>query len=165
MIWGANNYWVYLTDPNAAIKYVLKYISKGEKNSDAGEDFNREAFEQAEENGVQKAVQRILLNHLKGREYSLSEVNLILNRGSIVEFSREFEIFNALGDTPVVLDGPPTGRIHKKTRGDIFDARNDDPNFTLLVRKYDDPEATVKPCNKHPTLYTLFDYISMFSPD
>jgi ATP-dependent DNA helicase PIF1 len=165
LIWGANTCWMWLQDPKLATDYMLKYITKGESDSEGFINFAREAFEEIEENELKRFVHRVLLHHLKEHDYSLSEANLILNRGCPIIFSRPFVVINPLGDGPVSLDGDNQAPITKKSLGDIYDGRFNDKNFLMLKEKYEDCNDDNKPCSKHPEDYSLYEFAACFTKD
>ena len=154
-----------MKNDNTALDYMLKYLTKEEQESDAMLNFCKEALAQhGDDVPIRHLIQKLLLHLCKTRDYGLFEVCMNLNRGKVMEFSREFVYFNTLGDAAINLDGELHEPIGKKTRGDMYDERNNEGSpFLDLVNVYDSAHDDNKPCYKDPRLFTLYEYISCFT--
>ena len=97
LIWGANTEAQIVTSWRQLLMYILKYVMKAEKPSDA---FNRIGKELLQKEGVnmpvRKLFSRLLINSID-RDISRAESFLILQGYEYVEYSQKFEWVNLNG--------------------------------------------------------------------
>ena len=157
LAWGGNIDLQFIFDPKGAMSYLLKYIGKGETNGAQFNDFVKQAFEGTGDTNLRQFCQRIIMRSAKGHDMSLPEAALHLNKGELMVFSRKMLYFNTLEVNPINFGEQS---ILKKSRGECFDERKQDPNFLKLQQAYEEYE--VKPTPMHPADITLYEFLTMF---
>ena len=102
IIWGANTEAQVVTSWRKLIMYIVKYVMKAEKPSDA---FNRIAKEllqkEGEDTPVRKLYSRLLINRL-GTDKSRAECFLIAKE-DYVQYSKRYEWVNLNGSKRLKL--------------------------------------------------------------
>ena len=159
----------YIPTLTHLLRYVSKYLSKKETNSRAADNFAKEALEgMAPHDEVRKLFQRILMKCTQEHDYSLSEVHFYINRENAIQFSRELVMLPLLNDRALDFQGPDDRPVMRKSLGERYDSRHENPTFQALVREFEEAEArdNLQNCrlSKHPQQISLYEYCSMFKP-
>ena len=97
LIWGANTEAQVVTSWIQLIMYIVKYVMKAEKPSDAFKRIAKELLQKEGENVPTRKVFTSLLMNSIDRDISRAECALIIHYGEYVQYSQRFEWVNLNG--------------------------------------------------------------------
>ena len=120
IIWGANTEAQVVTSWRKLLMYIVKYVMKAEKPSDA---FNKIAKEllhkEGEDTPVRKIFSRLLINSV-GTDKSRAECFLIALDGNYVQYSKPYEWINLNGNKRFKLNVSSEDDIVLETKDRLY---------------------------------------------
>ena len=155
----------YILTLDQLIRYITKYITKPEVNSEAARNFQEELFNSLDdEDPVRKFCQKVIQHSTKGHDYTLAEVQLYLNRGEAILMSKQVVILPLLNDKQIDLDVADNEVILKTTLGEVYDDRMENRGYNALIQAYELAirEGYNAPCTRHPHFISLYEFASMY---
>ena len=161
LIWGANTEAQVVTSWRQLIMYIVKYVMKAEKPSDA---FNRIAKELLQKEGedvpVRKLFSRLLINALD-RDKSRAECFLIVLIGEYVQYSQKFQWVNLNGNKHLKasVNSEDDSAMEAVDWVHIYAEREENENYKQLCNDY--PSKFKWPY--HPKFLSLRNFVTYFS--
>ena len=149
VIWGSNIDNKVVTSYPQLINYLLKYILKGEKQSDFFTNVAKRIISKIEEDcPIKKAFSKILLNSVNQRDMSLNEIMLINSDLDYVKMSRT--------SRTVDLRGSKTFKKGKKDESvnilpeDLNANKADNSNWAEAYNTRESCKKYIELCEGHP---------------
>ena len=161
LIWGANTEAQVVTSWRQLIMYIVKYVMKAEKTSDA---FDRIAKELLQKDGedvpVRKLFSKLLMNSTD-RDKSLPECFFILLFGEYVQYSQKFQWVNLNGNKRLKLNisSEDDSAMEADDWLHIYAEREENENYKQLCNDY--PAKFKWPY--HPQFINLRNFVTYFT--
>ena len=160
IIWGANTEAQVVTSWRKLLMYIVKYVMKAEKPSDAFQRIAKELLQkEGEDTPARKLFSRLLINSL-GTDKSRAECFLIALDGDYVQFSQRYEWVNLNGSKRLKLNVSSEDDLALETTDwlHIYAERDQNKNFIEICNIY--PEKFKWKC--HPNDISLRDFVTYF---
>ena len=160
LIWGANTEAQIVTSHRQLLMYILKYVMKAEKPSDA---YNRIAKELLQKEGetvpTRKVFSKLLMNSID-RDKSRAECFLIAQVGEYVQYSKTFEWVNLNGTKRLKKNISSEDEFAMETTDwlHIYAERDENEHFIQMCNNY--PETFTWEC--HPKNISLRQFVTKF---
>ena len=161
IIWGANTEAQIVTSHRILLMYIVKYVMKPEKPSDA---FNRIAKElllkEGENVPVRKVFSKLLMNSLD-RDISRAESFLIAQGGEFVQYSRQPAWVNLHGSKRLKANISSEDDLAMEATDwlQLYAEREENENFITLCNNYPDTFTW----DYHPMNISLREFVTSFT--
>ena len=161
VIWRANTEAQVVTSWKKLLMYIVKYVMKAEKPSDAFHRITKELLQkEGEDTPVRKIFSKLLINSL-GTDKSRAECFLIALDGDYVQYSQRYEWVNLNGSKRLKLNVSSEDDLALETTDwlHIYAERDENLNFMKLCNDYQEKKFKWK-C--HPKDISLRDFVTNF---